>query len=135
MSTKRAPKRSPSASKGSSPTSTAKSYALKNGDVVNWPTASNKTHVEFTSTCVTAQIQKPSPNSSASCASSTKSSNSSHSKSTSHLSKSSKRPKSVKRCVQAAARDRKSTRLNSSHVAISYAVFCLKKKKYQVIYN
>src|SRR5690349_23648072 len=29
--------------------------------------------------------------------------------------------------------DRKSTRLNSSHVEISYAVFCLKKKK-QVIY-
>src|SRR5437870_8176133 len=28
-----------------------------------------------------------------------------------------------------ATRDRKSTRLNSSHVAISYAVFCLKKKK------
>src|SRR5439155_20759466 len=28
-----------------------------------------------------------------------------------------------------ALRDRKSTRLNSSHVAISYAVFCLKKKK------
>src|SRR5215208_8128186 len=28
-----------------------------------------------------------------------------------------------------AERDRKSTRLNSSHVAISYAVFCLKKKK------
>src|SRR2546429_7262634 len=28
-----------------------------------------------------------------------------------------------------AARDRKSTRLNSSHVYISYAVFCLKKKK------
>src|SRR5207253_11056920 len=28
-----------------------------------------------------------------------------------------------------APRDRKSTRLNSSHVAISYAVFCLKKKK------
>src|SRR5439155_26053186 len=27
-----------------------------------------------------------------------------------------------------ACRDRKSTRLNSSHVAISYAVFCLKKK-------
>src|SRR5699024_12306217 len=26
--------------------------------------------------------------------------------------------------------DRKSTRLNSSHVSISYAVFCLKKKKY-----
>src|SRR5690349_23954539 len=51
-----------------------------------------------------------------------------------------------KRCVQAAVdgrrrqlpatkfrerpgRDRKSTRLNSSHVEISYAVFCLKKKK------
>src|SRR3989442_13335177 len=28
-----------------------------------------------------------------------------------------------------ARRDRKSTRLNSSHVRISYAVFCLKKKK------
>src|SRR5690606_41368899 len=35
-------------------------------------------------------------------------------------------------CRPAAARglqDRKSTRLNSSHVKISYAVFCLKKKK------
>src|SRR5690625_4418899 len=30
---------------------------------------------------------------------------------------------------KSALRDRKSTRLNSSHVAISYAVFCLKKKK------
>src|SRR5690625_5688741 len=29
--------------------------------------------------------------------------------------------------------DRKSTRLNSSHVAISYAVFCLKKKKKRII--
>src|SRR5690606_41483425 len=29
----------------------------------------------------------------------------------------------------AGLRDRKSTRLNSSHVKISYAVFCLKKKK------
>src|SRR5256885_3848245 len=29
-----------------------------------------------------------------------------------------------------AAGDRKSTRLNSSHLVISYAVFCLKKKKY-----
>src|SRR5690606_34135977 len=28
--------------------------------------------------------------------------------------------------------DRKSTRLNSSHVKISYAVFCLKKKKYDI---
>src|SRR2546429_4126446 len=42
-------------------------------------------------------------------------------------------------CIQAntggqlptpAARDRKSTRLNSSHGYISYAVFCLKKKKH-----
>src|SRR5260221_7634820 len=30
-----------------------------------------------------------------------------------------------------AQRDRKSTRLNSSHTVISYAVFCLKKKKNQ----
>src|SRR3712207_7253036 len=30
--------------------------------------------------------------------------------------------------------DRKSTRLNSSHANISYAVFCLKKKK-QTVYN
>src|SRR6202044_1269076 len=29
--------------------------------------------------------------------------------------------------------DRKSTRLNSSHVAISYAVFCLKKKRHKAI--
>src|SRR5438876_7721811 len=33
------------------------------------------------------------------------------------------------RVLQAAAEDRKSTRLNSSHPSISYAVFCLKKKK------
>src|SRR2546426_6213321 len=31
------------------------------------------------------------------------------------------------------SRDRKSTRLNSSHLVISYAVFCLKKKKYIVV--
>src|SRR5699024_11551248 len=30
-------------------------------------------------------------------------------------------------------KDRKSTRLNSSHVSISYAVFCLKKKKKLII--
>src|SRR5256886_11573735 len=30
-------------------------------------------------------------------------------------------------------RDRKSTRLNSSHSQISYAVFCLKKKKNQIL--
>src|SRR5437870_7688882 len=32
-----------------------------------------------------------------------------------------------------AREDRKSTRLNSSHVAISYAVFCLKKKKSYIL--
>src|SRR2546426_4911622 len=31
--------------------------------------------------------------------------------------------------------DRKSTRLNSSHLVISYAVFCLKKKKKQNLYS
>src|SRR5204862_6281356 len=34
-----------------------------------------------------------------------------------------------RKCANANWRDRKSTRLNSSHVEISYAVFCLKKKK------
>src|SRR5215204_2806782 len=33
------------------------------------------------------------------------------------------------RAARASTRDRKSTRLNSSHTVISYAVFCLKKKK------
>src|SRR3712207_7725546 len=33
------------------------------------------------------------------------------------------------------ARDRKSTRLNSSHANISYAVFCLKKKKIDNVCN
>src|SRR5205814_7440643 len=40
--------------------------------------------------------------------------------------------RAVRRSRRAAAtkgRDRKSTRLNSSHLGISYAVFCLKKKK------
>src|SRR2546426_5786577 len=32
-------------------------------------------------------------------------------------------------CLFPRLRDRKSTRLNSSHLVISYAVFCLKKKK------
>src|SRR3712207_8019649 len=40
--------------------------------------------------------------------------------------------KTVKK-VDEAYKDRKSTRLNSSHANISYAVFCLKKKKQQVI--
>src|SRR5690349_10717378 len=35
----------------------------------------------------------------------------------------------TRRVLVGLAEDRKSTRLNSSHVEISYAVFCLKKKK------
>src|SRR5438874_9906532 len=35
-------------------------------------------------------------------------------------------------CRRLGQRDRKSTRLNSSHVEISYAVFCLKKKKKRI---
>src|SRR2546430_2935273 len=35
--------------------------------------------------------------------------------------------------MQRSVRDRKSTRLNSSHSQISYAVFCLKKKKNKTI--
>src|SRR3712207_7997735 len=40
-------------------------------------------------------------------------------------------PRAIPRCRSRfpALRDRKSTRLNSSHANISYAVFCLKKKK------
>src|SRR5256885_8002857 len=37
--------------------------------------------------------------------------------------------------AQKARADRKSTRLNSSHLVISYAVFCLKKKKKKDIRN
>src|SRR5690606_17417504 len=36
--------------------------------------------------------------------------------------------KEIELYIELPARDRKSTRLNSSHVKISYAVFCLKKK-------
>src|SRR5256885_4113696 len=36
------------------------------------------------------------------------------------------------RLYASAGRDRKSTRLNSSHLVISYAVFCLKKKKTRI---
>src|SRR3712207_8977868 len=40
------------------------------------------------------------------------------------------------RCACSSCRDRKSTRLNSSHANISYAVFCLKKKKlYKNLYH
>src|SRR5690625_8009046 len=47
-----------------------------------------------------------------------------------------RRPSHRRRDVRARAEmrgDRKSTRLNSSHVAISYAVFCLKKKKRMIL--
>src|SRR6266576_4848594 len=36
-------------------------------------------------------------------------------------------------CAHAGSGDRKSTRLNSSHVEISYAVFCLKQKKIESV--
>src|SRR5689334_24016555 len=38
-------------------------------------------------------------------------------------------------CHSSARLDRKSTRLNASHSSISYAVFCLKKKKKNIIIN
>src|SRR5438045_5166780 len=40
-------------------------------------------------------------------------------------------PGEVQRIENVGKRDRKITRLNSSHLGISYAVFCLKKKKQQ----
>src|SRR5262245_64953660 len=40
-----------------------------------------------------------------------------------------RRSRSPRASRLATGRDRKSTRLNSSHLGISYAVFCLKKKK------
>src|SRR3712207_8162116 len=40
----------------------------------------------------------------------------------------------VRRAGRRAASDRKSTRLNSSHANISYAVFCLKKKNTNICY-
>src|SRR5437899_6372947 len=39
------------------------------------------------------------------------------------------------RCHSQGRLDRKSTRLNSSHLGISYAVFCLKKKRIQTALN
>src|SRR5258708_19808251 len=44
-------------------------------------------------------------------------------------------PAATQRQVDSLALDRKSTRLNSSHQIISYAVFCLKKKKYTRLDN
>src|SRR3712207_7550328 len=43
-------------------------------------------------------------------------------------------PATVSRSKRKLRTDRKSTRLNSSHANISYAVFCLKKKKKQTKY-
>src|SRR5438132_5735583 len=40
-------------------------------------------------------------------------------------------PITIGRSSAAASSDRKSTRLNSSHTVISYAVFCLKKKNFK----
>src|SRR6266850_5116179 len=45
-----------------------------------------------------------------------------------------RRPPWARRC-RSMPTDRKSTRLNSSHLVISYAVFCLKKKKKKNKYN
>src|SRR5690242_21352077 len=42
--------------------------------------------------------------------------------------------KRLRQINETAAIDRKSTRLNSSHMSISYAVFCLKKKKNNIIW-
>src|SRR3712207_8488310 len=43
-------------------------------------------------------------------------------------------PSTESRPILPSWQDRKSTRLNSSHANISYAVFCLKKKKHNKIY-
>src|SRR3712207_7732945 len=45
------------------------------------------------------------------------------------------RPSPVGRGAKRQTLDRKSTRLNSSHANISYAVFCLKKKKHNTLYS
>src|SRR5947209_16410888 len=42
-------------------------------------------------------------------------------------------PDARRRCRGVPRSDRKSTRLNSSHANISYAVFCLKKKKHEIL--
>src|SRR5690348_17649121 len=39
------------------------------------------------------------------------------------------------RSIDREGSDRKSTRLNSSHPSISYAVFCLKKKTHEISFN
>src|SRR5437899_11165999 len=46
-----------------------------------------------------------------------------------HLLRAARSPRAADPGAAARGEDRKSTRLNSSHLGISYAVFCLKKKK------
>src|SRR5699024_11645682 len=46
-----------------------------------------------------------------------------------HRGRQRRRGRRVRMRLDRISQDRKSTRLNSSHVSISYAVFCLKKKK------
>src|SRR5438132_13935152 len=41
-------------------------------------------------------------------------------------------PANIKKSIEGSLRDRKSTRLNSSHTVNSYAVFCLKKKNNRI---
>src|SRR2546426_8361655 len=48
-----------------------------------------------------------------------------------NLEKTANYPQQSQTMINVPAPDRKSTRLNSSHLVISYAVFCLKKKKKQ----
>src|SRR2546426_8826230 len=61
--------------------------------------------------------------------SSSKRASASASRSASNCSQRVRKPSAPKTQSMRAFRDRKSTRLNSSHLVISYAVFCLKKKK------
>src|SRR5256885_13326421 len=44
------------------------------------------------------------------------------------------RRRQSRRLLRRRQEDRKSTRLNSSHLVISYAVFCLKKKRHRIIH-
>src|SRR6267142_5120362 len=50
----------------------------------------------------------------------------------SHQCRCARRRHHPRRGAHPSSRDRKSTRLNSSHMSISYAVFCLKKKKKKI---
>src|SRR5690242_21418012 len=47
---------------------------------------------------------------------------------------SSRKHQDISTCCRTSKPDRKSTRLNSSHMSISYAVFCLKKKRKKAAY-